>query len=549
MTELFLAVLDRSVIGCYVILVILLIRILFRYSPKRFSYLLWMIAFLALILPINLVSDFSVRPDLSSVTPSTIVERRQMEEAKQQVLVPSAPQQAPDVIQMEDPAAAEEVWTPDLEQIAAALWASGALALLAWNGLCAIRLRRQLRDARHLHENVYETEVSGAPFAVGLFRPRIYLPYGMDASVQECVLAHEQIHVRRRDLWVKLAAYAVLCVHWMNPLVHIAYRCMVKDMEMSCDEAAIAALSVDRRQYANALLQVVARPQNGYALSAFAHGSIKERITHVFAFHRLGKGLSFVLAALVICIAAALLTMPKSERIITTGMWSSELTKLVSNALLAQRVSSVNSISALCEKTEANIDEVTDEELLHTFVSTGISKVVVYRENIDNILGYIHSSEMFRQHDDWRKSIRPAVFAPESMLANKLMRNLMQQKKSLAIVLDEYGGTDGLVTLEDLVEEIFGDIEDEHDTQNLVARRVGEDEYEFSGRMEIGRINEEFGLDIPESDDYQTVAGYILYHYQTLPRLGETVEIKNYRFTILRRKATKIELVRMKIEK
>ena len=100
MTELFLAVLDRSVIGCYVILVILLIRILFRYSPKRFSYLLWMIAFLALILPINLVSDFSVRPDLSSVTPSTIVERRQMEEAKQQVLVPSAPQQAPDVIQM-----------------------------------------------------------------------------------------------------------------------------------------------------------------------------------------------------------------------------------------------------------------------------------------------------------------------------------------------------------------------------------------------------------------------------------------------------------------
>lgn len=146
MTELFLAVLDRSVIGCYVILVILLIRILFRYSPKRFSYLLWMIAFLALILPIDLVSDFSVRPDLSSVTPSTIVERRQMEEAKQQVLVPSAPQQAPDVIQMEDPAAAEEVWTPDLGADRRALWASGALALLAWNGLCAIRLRRQLRD-------------------------------------------------------------------------------------------------------------------------------------------------------------------------------------------------------------------------------------------------------------------------------------------------------------------------------------------------------------------------------------------------------------------
>ena len=195
--------------------------------------------------------------------------------------------------------------------------------------------------------------------------------------------------------------------------------------------------------------------------------------------------------------------------------------KIFQNALDFSNVHLRDCMIPRTELVAVDIDEVTDEELLHTFVSTGISKVVVYRENIDNILGYIHSSEMFRQHDDWRKSIRPAVFAPESMLANKLMRNLMQQKKSLAIVVDEFGGTAGLVTLEDLVEEIFGDIEDEHDTQNLVARRVGEDEYEFSG----------------------------LYHYQTLPRLGETVEIKNYRFTILRRKATKIELVRMKIEK
>ena len=222
--------------------------------------------------------------------------------------------------------------------------------------------------------------------------------------------------------------------------------------------------------------------------------------------------------------------------------------KIFQNALDFSNIHLRDCMIPRTELVAVDIDEVTDEELLHTFVSTGISKVLVYRESIDNILGYIHSSEMFRQHDDWRKSIRPAVFAPESMLANKLMRNLMQQKKSLAIVVDEFGGTAGLVTLEDLVEEIFGDIEDEHDTQNLVARRVGENEYEFSGRMEIGRINEEFGLDILESDDYQTIAGYILYHYQTLPRLGETVEIKNYRFTILRRKATKIELVRMKIE-
>ena len=223
--------------------------------------------------------------------------------------------------------------------------------------------------------------------------------------------------------------------------------------------------------------------------------------------------------------------------------------KIFQNALDFSNIHLRDCMIPRTELVAVDIDEVTVEELLQTFISTGISKVVVYRENIDNILGYIHASEMFRRHEDWKKSIRPAVFAPESMLANKLMRTLMQQKKSLAIVVDEFGGTAGLVTLEDLVEEIFGDIEDEHDTQNLVARKVSDDEFEFSGRMEIERINEDFGLDIPESDDYLTIAGYILYHYQTLPRLGETVEIGNYRFTILQRKATKIELVRMKIEK
>ena len=189
-----------------------------------------------------------------------------------------------------------------------------------------------------------------------------------------------------------------------------------------------------------------------------------------------------------------------------------------------------------------------DDLKLH-FIESGHSKLIVYQGNIDNIVGYIHSSELFRHPEDWTSHIRQVPIVPETMAAQKLMEIFMQQKKSLAVVVDEFGGTSGIVSLEDLVEEIFGDIEDEHDTQNLVARKVSDDEFEFSGRMEIERINEEFGLDIPESDDYLTIAGYILYHYQTLPRLGETVEIGNYRFTILQRKATKIELVRMKIEK
>ena len=193
-------------------------------------------------------------------------------------------------------------------------------------------------------------------------------------------------------------------------------------------------------------------------------------------------------------------------------------------------------------------EQTTTEELLDAFVSTGLSKVIVYRENIDNVLGYIMASEMFENADRWKERVRPVVFAPETMSANKLMRMLMQQKKSIAIVIDEFGGTAGLVTLEDLVEEIFGEIEDDHDNRKWVARMVEEGVYELSGRMEIEAIHERFEeIDIPESDEYQTLAGYILYHYQTLPRQGETVTIGRYEFTILRRKATKIELVRMKI--
>ena len=200
------------------------------------------------------------------------------------------------------------------------------------------------------------------------------------------------------------------------------------------------------------------------------------------------------------------------------------------------------------EIVAVDIDTVAISELLDLFIKTGISKIVVYRDNIDNVLGYIYASEMFRQSEDWKKSIKPVVFTPETMPADKLMRSLMQQKKSMAVVVDEFGGTAGIVTLEDLVEEIFGDIEDGHDMKNLVARRINEKEFEFSGRMEIEKINEMFDLGFPESDDYMTIAGYILFHYQTLPKQGEKIRIENYEFTIIKLNTTKIELVRMKIE-
>jgi len=187
------------------------------------------------------------------------------------------------------------------------------------------------------------------------------------------------------------------------------------------------------------------------------------------------------------------------------------------------------------------------EELKAKFIETGLSKILAYNENIDDIIGYIHSSELFKDPEDWTQHINTISIVPETMAANKLMKMLMGEKKSLAVVVDEFGGTAGIVTLEDLVEEIFGEIEDEHDTRSHVAKKTGEYEYVLSGRMEIDTVNEMFDLDLPESDDYVTVAGYILHSFQKFPKLNETITIDKYTFKILKVTATKIELVKLKI--
>lgn len=194
------------------------------------------------------------------------------------------------------------------------------------------------------------------------------------------------------------------------------------------------------------------------------------------------------------------------------------------------------------------VEENTSLEALNAvFIKNGISKIIVYRENIDNITGYIHSSEMFRTSDEWQKHIRSIPIVPETMSAHKLMKRLMQQKRSLAAVVDEFGGTAGIVSMEDLVEEIFGDIEDEHDTNSVIARKINENEYVFSGRLDIEKANEDFHLNLPESDEYQTVGGLILHTYQGFPKPQETIDVQKFRFTIIRVTATKIELVKMKL--
>lgn len=204
-----------------------------------------------------------------------------------------------------------------------------------------------------------------------------------------------------------------------------------------------------------------------------------------------------------------------------------------------------------CMVPRTEIDAVEDtcniEQLKQMFIESGHSKVVVYHEDIDHVVGYIHSSEMFRHPKDWRESIRQLPFVPETMQASRLMKIFMQQHKSIAIVVDEFGGTSGLISLEDIVEEIFGDIEDEHDSNNYVAKQVGNGEYMLSARLEIEKVNEMFDLELPESDEYMTIGGLILHEYQSFPKLNEVVTIGRYEFKIVKNTATKIELVRLKV--
>lgn len=192
-----------------------------------------------------------------------------------------------------------------------------------------------------------------------------------------------------------------------------------------------------------------------------------------------------------------------------------------------------------------DINDTSREELSELFTTSGRSKIVVYQEDIDNVLGYIHVSELFDPQKDWKDNLKPVVFAPESLLANKMMRRLLSEKRSMAIVVDEFGGTAGLVTLEDLVEEIFGDIQDEHDKSRIIENQIAPGIWEFSGRAEIEHINEKYHLDIPEDDEYQTLAGYILVKTGQIPAEKEKIQLNDIEFEILEKSANRLELIRV----
>ena len=218
--------------------------------------------------------------------------------------------------------------------------------------------------------------------------------------------------------------------------------------------------------------------------------------------------------------------------------------KFFQNALDLSKVKLRNCIVPRTE-IEAVEYDCTVEVLRQRFVETGYSKLLVYQDNIDNIVGYVHSNELFTKPERWQSQIIIAPIVPETMAANKLMNMLLLKKKSIAVVVDEFGGTAGIVTLEDIVEEIFGEIEDEHDTPEYVEKKINDNEFVFSGRLEIDYLNETFDLHLPVSEDYLTLAGLVLHVYQGIPMVNEQIKIEKYTLKIIKASKNKIELLKL----
>ena len=218
--------------------------------------------------------------------------------------------------------------------------------------------------------------------------------------------------------------------------------------------------------------------------------------------------------------------------------------KLFQNAL---DFSNVKLRDCMVPRTEivAFDESVSMEELQSKFIETGLSKILIYRDSTDNIIGYINSKELFKNPSDLQSMIMSLPIVPETMPANKLLQSFIKDHKSISVVVDEFGGTSGIVTMEDILEEIIGEIEDEHDTSELTEEKLNEQEYIFSARHEIDYLNEKYRLNIPELDDYETLAGLILFHYESIPKINDRIHIEGFVIRILDVSETRIELIHL----
>ncbi len=219
--------------------------------------------------------------------------------------------------------------------------------------------------------------------------------------------------------------------------------------------------------------------------------------------------------------------------------------KLFQNAL---GFSSVKVRDCMVPRTEIAALEVGSaiDDFRQKFIETGFSKVLIYEKNIDNMVGYITSKAMFKNIRSIHDQVIDISFVPETMAANMLLEKFIHEKKNLAVVVDEFGGLSGMLTIEDIMEEIFGEIEDEHDTVELIDKQINDQEFIFSGRLEIDFINEKHQLNIPVSEDYETLAGFIFHHYENIPKLNERIEINQFEIKILKVSSTKIDLLHLK---
>jgi len=209
----------------------------------------------------------------------------------------------------------------------------------------------------------------------------------------------------------------------------------------------------------------------------------------------------------------------------------------------------VKAREAMIPRTEITAVEVHDsiKNLTQLFMETGLSKIMVYNNSLDDIIGYAHFFDIFKKPKSIRSILLPIEIVPETMMIHDILNDLILKSKSVAIVLDEYGGTSGLITIEDIIEELFGDIEDEHDSFTLLEEKINDREFNFSTRLEVDYINEFYGLELAEDSNYETLGGLIVNHTENIPSLGEIIEIDNYQFTILKESASKIEEVHLKV--
>lgn len=219
--------------------------------------------------------------------------------------------------------------------------------------------------------------------------------------------------------------------------------------------------------------------------------------------------------------------------------------QIFQNALDFSEVKSREVLIPRTEVVAVTIDR-SPKELSELFIKTGLSKILVYNENIDNILGYVHSFELFKKPTTIKSILIPVVFVPETMLIKEVLNILTKKSKSIAVVIDEYGGTSGILTVEDIIEELFGEIEDEHDKLVLIEKVVNNGIYVFSARLDVDYLNETYKLNLPENENYETLGGMIVSFTEDIPKKDEVIVFQDYTFNILEVSNTKLELVEVK---